>query len=202
MTPKQGQYLAFIHSYTVLHRQAPAEADLARYFRASPPSVHQMVLTLEKHGLISRIPGQARSIRVLVPPAEVPPLGAIAPAPAEEAPARPGGAAEARAEPVARIACRIVARLFAHNDAHPLDDAEFAPLIRCVAEAAGEELREAGVPLSESASASARVMEFAVERYVDLCARVARKTADAKDAETFRCLMAHGEWPQPGRGRR
>jgi hypothetical protein len=41
-TPKQGQYLAFIHLYTRLHRQPPAETDMQQYFRVSPPSVHQM----------------------------------------------------------------------------------------------------------------------------------------------------------------
>ena len=43
-TPKQGQYLAFIHLYTRLHRRPPAETDMQQYFRVSPPSVHQMVL--------------------------------------------------------------------------------------------------------------------------------------------------------------
>jgi hypothetical protein len=46
-TPKQGQYLAFIHLYTRLHRRPPAETDMQEYFRVSPPSVHQMVLTLD-----------------------------------------------------------------------------------------------------------------------------------------------------------
>lgn len=73
-TRLQGQYLAFIHAYTMLHRRAPAEADMQEYFRVTPPSVHQMVLTLEKRGLISRVPGQARSIRILVAAEEVPPL--------------------------------------------------------------------------------------------------------------------------------
>jgi hypothetical protein len=44
-TPKPGQYLAFIHSYTKLHRTPPAEADLQRYFKVTPPAVHAMVLT-------------------------------------------------------------------------------------------------------------------------------------------------------------
>ena len=39
-TPKQGQYLAFIHLYTRLHRRPPAETDMQQYFRVSPPSVH------------------------------------------------------------------------------------------------------------------------------------------------------------------
>ena len=47
-TPKQGQYLAFIHLYTRLHRRSPAETDMQQYFRVSRPSVHQMVLTLER----------------------------------------------------------------------------------------------------------------------------------------------------------
>jgi repressor LexA len=73
-TKKQGQYLAFIHNYTKLHGHPPAEADIQRYFGVTPPSVHQMVVTLERHGFIERIPGKARSIRVLVPVAELPPL--------------------------------------------------------------------------------------------------------------------------------
>ena len=65
-TSKQGQYLAFIHLYTRLHRRPPAEADIQQYFRVSPPSVHQMVLTLERAGLITRQPKTPRSIEVLV----------------------------------------------------------------------------------------------------------------------------------------
>ena len=73
-TPKQGQYLAFIHAYTRVLGRPPAEADLRRYFCVTPPSVHQMVLTLERAGLIHRQPGVARSIRVLVDPEALPPL--------------------------------------------------------------------------------------------------------------------------------
>jgi hypothetical protein len=73
-TEKQGQYLAFIYQYAKLHRQAPAEADLQRYFQVSPPSVHQMVLTLERRGFIRRIAGQSRSITLLVPAEELPRL--------------------------------------------------------------------------------------------------------------------------------
>ena len=73
-TQKQGQYLAFIYSYTRIHRRAPAEAEMQQYFRVSPPSVHQMVLTLEARGFIERTPGQARSIRLLIPSEELPDL--------------------------------------------------------------------------------------------------------------------------------
>ena len=71
-TQKQGQYLAFISVYARIFRQAPAEADMQRHFRVTPPSVHQMVLTLERAGLIRRKPGVARSIEVLVPPQDLP----------------------------------------------------------------------------------------------------------------------------------
>jgi Mn-dependent DtxR family transcriptional regulator len=73
-THLQGQYLAFIHLYTKLNRQAPAEADMQRYFGVTAPVVHQMVLTLHKKGLISRTAGAARSIRVTLAKAEIPAL--------------------------------------------------------------------------------------------------------------------------------
>src|ERR1700722_7633231 len=75
-TPKQGQYLAFIHAYTLVIGRPPAEADLQRFFQVTPPSVHQMVLTLERSGLIRRQPGIARSIKVLLNPEVLPPLRA------------------------------------------------------------------------------------------------------------------------------
>jgi SOS-response transcriptional repressor LexA len=72
-TPKQGQYLAFIHLYMRLHRRPPAETDMQQYFRVSPPSVH-LVLTLERRGFIRRQPGTARSIELLVDPKLLPEL--------------------------------------------------------------------------------------------------------------------------------
>jgi DNA-binding MarR family transcriptional regulator len=73
-TPRQGQYLAFIHAYTLVNGRPPAEADMIRFFRVTPPSVHQMVLSLEKAGLISRKPGVARSIVVLLDRSGLPEL--------------------------------------------------------------------------------------------------------------------------------
>ena len=58
--------MAFIYAYTRVLRRPPAEADLQRHFGVSPPSVHQMVLTLERAGLILRKPGVARSIEITV----------------------------------------------------------------------------------------------------------------------------------------
>ena len=73
-TPRQGQYLAFIYHYTKINRRPPAEADIQRYFEVSAPSVHLTVLALQAGGHIDRTPGHARSLRVLVPLAELPPL--------------------------------------------------------------------------------------------------------------------------------
>lgn len=71
-TQKQGHYLAFIYVYSRMFRQAPAEADMQRHFRVSPPSVHQMIIGLERDGFIRRQPGVARSIDVLVTLQELP----------------------------------------------------------------------------------------------------------------------------------
>jgi DNA-binding MarR family transcriptional regulator len=73
-TEKQGQYLAFIYAYTRINRRPPAETDMQRYFQVTPPSVHQMVLTLERQGLVRRQPGQPRTIQVLVTPENLPVL--------------------------------------------------------------------------------------------------------------------------------
>ena len=73
-TEKQGQYLAFIHYYTKVNGKPPAEADMQRYFRVTPPTVHQMVVTLEAKGFIGRVPGRGRSIRLLIPREELPEL--------------------------------------------------------------------------------------------------------------------------------
>ena len=66
MTAKQGQYLAFIYYYSKIHGQAPAERDMGAYFEVSPPTVHQMILSLEANGFIERVPGESRSVRLLV----------------------------------------------------------------------------------------------------------------------------------------
>jgi len=73
-TPKQGQYLAFIYHYTQVNGRPPAEADIQRFFRVSPPTVHQMILNLEARGLLARAPGKPRSLRVLLQSEKLPGL--------------------------------------------------------------------------------------------------------------------------------
>ena len=63
-TEKQGQYLTFIYYYTKINGQSPAEVDMQRYFNITAPSVHRMIVELEKKELISREKGKARSIKI------------------------------------------------------------------------------------------------------------------------------------------
>jgi DNA-binding MarR family transcriptional regulator len=76
-TEKQGQYLAFIYTYTLLNRRPPAEADFQRFFEVTPPTVHNMIVELERRGFVSRVPGQSRTIQVTVPEDDLPRLQPI-----------------------------------------------------------------------------------------------------------------------------
>ncbi len=71
-TKRQGQYLAFIYAYTKVNTRPPAHTDIQHYFRVSPPSVHQMLVTLERNRLIRTTPRTPRSIQLLVPPEVLP----------------------------------------------------------------------------------------------------------------------------------
>ena len=73
-THRQGQFIAFIYFYRKLHRQGPAETDMVKFFRITPPSAHSMVVKLEELGLVTREAGVARSIRVAIPEDEIPKL--------------------------------------------------------------------------------------------------------------------------------
>ncbi len=67
-TTVQKRYLRFIDRYTRVHRMAPSFADIQRALCVTSPSAHRMVLTLEKRGALARVPGRARSLRLLLPP--------------------------------------------------------------------------------------------------------------------------------------
>jgi DNA-binding FadR family transcriptional regulator len=73
-TQRQGQYLAYIHAYTLVNGRPPAEQDMMRFFRVTAPAIHSMVLTLERVGLISRQPGVPRSITLLLDRSALPEL--------------------------------------------------------------------------------------------------------------------------------
>jgi len=71
-TPTQGRYLSFIHAYTDGFGYPPAESEIAKAMKVSPPSVNQMMKTLEKKDFIRREPGVPRSIEILVSPELIP----------------------------------------------------------------------------------------------------------------------------------
>ncbi len=73
-TRLQGQYLAYIHTYTLIHREPPAERDIQQFFQVTPPSVHSIVLALAARGLLDRTPGKPRSLRVLLTSSALPAL--------------------------------------------------------------------------------------------------------------------------------
>lgn len=90
-TPTQGRYLAFIHQYIQRAGCPPAESEIASALCVMPPSVNQMIRTLEQRELISRVPGKARSIKILLHEDEIPiwNRGAVKPNP-KATPGKPG----------------------------------------------------------------------------------------------------------------
>src|SRR3954469_23787683 len=125
-TDRQGQYLAFIDAYTRVTGRPPAESDIQRRFGVSPPSVHQMVLTLEQLGLIRRRPGVARSIEVLLAPEHLPVLRHPEPAAAVELAAQPWQALDRSGRCSPRWAPRCRSSASPHSrarESHALDDA-------------------------------------------------------------------------------
>ena len=124
-TPKQGQYLAFIHHYTQVNRQPPAEADIQRFFRVSPPTVHQMILNLEARGLLARTPSMPRSLRVLVPSGKLPELTSPRTSLPDQRAKGEAGASEART-----TKRRVPKTAQRSSPLHQLKDGEAAALFR------------------------------------------------------------------------
>lgn len=71
-TRRQGQYLSYIHHFTLINRHAPTPAEIMTYFDVSTSAVNQMLATLEERGFIYRIPYQPLNMRVLVSAKELP----------------------------------------------------------------------------------------------------------------------------------
>jgi len=66
-TARQAEYLTFIRAFTQRWGVPPSFEDIGRHFLTTPPSVNSMIKTLEARGFLARIPGAARTLRVLVP---------------------------------------------------------------------------------------------------------------------------------------
>jgi hypothetical protein len=125
------------------------------------PTVHQMVVSLARKGLIGRTPGTARSIRVLVDPRLLPPLPGHA-APADSAPASQESSV---VEAVVTVANRIVNKLCEGNETRAMDDREIVPLFRRLLEGVEEGLVEVGVGPLGAERARQRVLAHAEGLY-------------------------------------
>ena len=73
-SPRQGQYLAFIHHSTQTNGHPPSTVDMMRHFSVTRSSVSNMMTALDMLGFIDRILYQPRTVRVLVSPEELPEL--------------------------------------------------------------------------------------------------------------------------------
>jgi hypothetical protein len=104
---------------------------MMQFFQVTPPSVHQMILTLERRGLISRVPGQARSIALRLPSKALPPLqGTTATATIHTPPPETGNyPANDLETTLLHFAKAQLEHWFNYNDQKPLDDSEFVPLL-------------------------------------------------------------------------
>jgi len=72
-TEKQGQYLAFIASYLTMHRRAPRKR-ISSDSSGRRPDDPSDDLEARGEGIHQSVPGQARSIKLLVDPDEIPRL--------------------------------------------------------------------------------------------------------------------------------
>ncbi|WP_211365587.1 LexA family protein [Polyangium fumosum] len=195
-TETQGRYLAFLHAYTSVHGHAPSEAEMQKHFQVSAPSVHRMVVTLEQRGLITREPGMARSIRVLVPTAELPPLEGAKSGARERRAANSAEDPQDRAAVVEQTGREVVKVILARALDLGIDDADSLPLIAAAAGAIEKMLRAAGTAPRGARLVRERVLHAAEEEYVRLCSKHDEEGDPAEDAARFRELLE----PDDGRG--
>jgi len=61
-TVRQAQALRFMRDYIRLHGRSPSEEELARHLEVTAPAAHELVIRMERAGLVRRKPGMARSV--------------------------------------------------------------------------------------------------------------------------------------------
>lgn len=195
-TETQGRYLAFLRAYTAVHGHAPSEAEMQDYFKVSSPSVHRMILAMEQRGLIAREPGVARSIRVLVPAAELPPLDGDEPTPRGRGVAGSADDLPERATVVEQTGREVVKVMLARAIAIGIDDADSLPLIAAAADAVENMVRAAGIAPRGARLARERVLDIAEKEYLRLCSEQDEEGDPEEDAARFWELLE----PEDGHG--
>lgn len=190
-TRRQGEYLSFMHQYRLVQGRSPAESEIANFIGVSAPSAHQMIVSLERKGLISRIPGVARSIRVLVDPRRLPSLeGQEVPSSTAALPRK-----DSFEETVVTVIQRIVDELCEENEVCAMDDREFIPLLRRLLVGVEKGLSQVGAGPLVVERVRELVCAHAEGQYVSMCAKHDPESADsADDAFVFRHLMLHGDY--------
>ena len=84
ITARQRRVLDYIKQYFEAHQEAPTIAEIGKEFgMSSSASVHHVVSTLEREGVIRRIPNVSRGIELIEPAGgeqryEIPLLGVVA----------------------------------------------------------------------------------------------------------------------------
>lgn len=61
-TARQAQALRYIRDYIRLHDGSPSEEELARHLGITAPAAHDLIIRMERSGLVRRKPGAARSV--------------------------------------------------------------------------------------------------------------------------------------------
>lgn len=150
-TARQGEYLTFIHRYTQKFGVAPSFEEIGTHFGTTPPSVNNMIKTLCARGLLSRLPGVARSLRVLVPVSLLP-ESEFGPGRGKPS-ARSDTAAPSTVDVAAAAATAVLDVLMPHVD----DDGLAPGLVEEAAQAVYSSLTAAGASSDEALEAGRRI---------------------------------------------
>lgn len=129
---------------------APSFEEIGTHFGTTPPSVNNMIKTLCARGLLSRLPGVARSLRVLVP-VSLPPEGELGSARGKLR-ARSNTAVPSTVDVAALAATAVLDVLMPH-----VADDEAARLVAEAARAVRSSLAAAGASSEEALEAGRRV---------------------------------------------
>lgn len=150
-TARQGEYLTFIHRYAQRFGVAPSFEEIGAHFGTTPPSVNNMIKTLCARGLLSRLPGVARSLRVLVPPSQLPE--------SEFGPSRGKASARSKAGVPSAVDAAVAAALAVLDVLMPhlASDERAARLVAEAAETVHSSLAAAGASSEEALEAGRRV---------------------------------------------
>lgn len=158
-TARQGEYLSFIHRYTQRRGAAPSFEEIGAHFGTTPPSVNTMIKTLCARGLLSKLPGVARSLRVLVPESQLPDGDFGSGRGKSKASANPAAPSTVDA---ASLAAKAILDVLMP---HVTYDGDAAVLVADAAQAVHSSLSRAGAS-SEEATEAARLVHAEVARWM------------------------------------